>query len=42
VIIRYSNTYPDPASATNVSAGYPQNTGGYKIYKWITSGTITF
>jgi hypothetical protein len=42
VIIRYANTSPDAASTTGLAAGYPQNTGGYKIYKWITSGSITF
>jgi hypothetical protein len=42
VVIRYADTYPDAASTTNLAATYPQNTGGYKIYKWITSGTITF
>jgi hypothetical protein len=40
VIIRYLNTYPDATSTT----GSPTftNTGGYKIYKFISSGTITF
>jgi hypothetical protein len=40
VIIRYANTYPDAASTT----GSPTitNTGGYKIYKFTGSGSITF
>lgn len=42
VIIRYPNTYADPASVT----GSPTvtNTGGYKIYQWTSVGTwsITF
>jgi len=40
VIIRYANTAPDAASTT----GSPTftNTGGYKIYKFTSSGSITF
>jgi hypothetical protein len=40
VIIRYPNTYADAASTT----GSPTftNTGGYKIYKFTGSGSITF
>lgn len=40
VIIRYANTAPDAASTT----GSPTftNTGGYKIYAFNSSGTITF
>jgi hypothetical protein len=40
VIIRYSNTFPDAAATT----GSPTltNTGGFKIYRWTASGSITF
>lgn len=40
VIIRYPNTYPAAASTT----GSPTiaNTGGYRIYSWTSSGSITF
>ena len=40
VIIRYADTYPDAAATT----GSPTftNTGGYKTYKFTTSGSITF
>jgi hypothetical protein len=40
VIIRYSNTFGDAASTT----GSPTftNTGGFKIYRWTGSGSITF
>ena len=40
VIIRYPNTYID-ATATTGSPTYT-NTGGYKIYKFTSSGSITF
>jgi hypothetical protein len=40
VIIRYANTYAD-ATATTGSPTFT-NTGGYKIYKFTASGTITF
>jgi hypothetical protein len=40
VIIRYSDIYPTAISTT----GSPTvaNTGGYRIYTWTSSGTITF
>lgn len=40
VILRYSNVYPDATSTT----GSPTftNTGGYKTYKFTSSGSITF
>ena len=40
VIIRYADTYTAAASTT----GTPTVTvaGGYRVYKWTTSGSITF
>jgi len=42
VIIRYLDSTPAASATTNLAAGYPVVSGGYRIYKWITSGTITF
>jgi hypothetical protein len=42
VIVRYPNTYPAAASTSGVAAGYPINSGGYRIYLWNSSGSITF
>jgi hypothetical protein len=42
VIIRYADTFAAASSTTNLSDGYPVVAGGYRVYKWITSGTITF
>lgn len=39
VVIRYSNTFDNAASTT----GRPESdSGGYKIYKFTGSGSITF
>jgi hypothetical protein len=40
VVIRYANTFTDAVSTT----GSPTftNTGGFKIYSWTSSGSITF
>jgi hypothetical protein len=40
VIIRYANSFSD-ASATTGSPSYA-NTGGYKIYTFTGTGSITF
>jgi hypothetical protein len=40
VIIRYSNSFAD-AVATTGSPAFA-NTGGFKIYTWTGSGSITF
>lgn len=39
VIVRYPNTYPDATVTGNPTF---TNVGGYKIYTWITSGSISF
>jgi hypothetical protein len=40
VIIRYADTFAEPASTT----GSPTITvsGGYRVYKWTGNGSITF
>jgi hypothetical protein len=42
VVIRYSDNYNTASATTNLAAGFPTVSGGYRVYKWITSGTITF
>jgi len=42
VILRYSDAYPAAITATNVASGYPTTGGGYRIYKWNSSGTIAW
>jgi hypothetical protein len=42
VIIRYLDTLPAASSTTGLAAGYPVVSGGYRVYKWISSGSITF
>jgi len=40
VVIRYPNTYNAPTSI--VGSPSVTNTGGYRIYQWNSSGSITF
>ena len=40
VMIRYPNTYNAATATTGTVTVY--NIGGYRIYKWTSSGTITF
>jgi hypothetical protein len=42
VIIRYADTYPAATSTIGVAAGFPVVSGGYRTYKWNSSGSITF
>jgi hypothetical protein len=42
VILRYPDAYPAAGTATNVASGYPTTGGGYRIYKWNSSGTIAW
>jgi len=42
VIIRYADSYSGAASTVGLAAGYPIVAGGYIVYKWISSGSITF
>ena len=42
VIIRYADTNDPATSTVGLAAGYPVVAGGYKIYKWTSSGSITF
>ena len=39
VILAYPSTFPDASSVTN---GTKTTTGGYKVYTFLTSGSITF
>jgi hypothetical protein len=40
--MRYADTIPAATSTTNLAAGFPTVSSGYRTYKWITSGSITF
>ena len=40
VMIRYANTYTAASATTGTVTVY--NVGGYRIYKWTSSGSITF
>jgi hypothetical protein len=41
-IIRYVDTFPAAVSTTGLDVGYPVVSGGFRIYKWSSSGSITF
>ena len=40
VVIRYPDSYYPAVAAVNVDAGYPIVSGGYRLYKWSSSGAI--
>ena len=42
VILRYPSTYALATSTTGVAAGFPIISGSYRVYKWNSSGSITF
>ena len=42
VIIRYADTFDAATSTSNLAAGYPVVSGGYRVYTFTASGTITF
>jgi hypothetical protein len=42
VLIRYADSSLAASSATGLAVGYPVVSGGYRVYKWNSSGSITF